>query len=138
MEATRQKRRPNEYRWWTGILKNWMRYDAGSRSENKSKRNDQTRWRSAWMGNRAERMMGECFHLWPHTQVCVAGVVAANWCHSAGVCADVSWPGLRDVQCPVDVQTQPGQTLREDHLTVLLPNKPGSTHNNILGSKNIT
>lgn len=61
----------------------------------------------------------------PDTEVRAAGVVAADGDDSARVRADVTWPGLRDVEGAVSVQTDARDGLDVDHWTIFLPDVPG-------------
>lgn len=62
----------------------------------------------------------------PDTEVCTAGVVAANGGDSACVCAYVTWPGLGDVEGAVCIQPHARDGLDVNHWALLLPDMPGT------------
>ena len=60
----------------------------------------------------------------PDSEVGTAGVIATHWGHPAGVCTNITWPRLGDVQGSVGIQTQAGRRVHVNHGAALLPYIP--------------
>ena len=62
----------------------------------------------------------------PDAEVRAARVISAHGGHSASVGANVTWPGLGDVEGAVGIQPHAGEGLHVDRQALLFPDVPGT------------